>query len=50
MCWKQGQVMWEEYRNVSCHCRRKTGVAKAQLELKLDGNMGGNNKGFFKIG
>lgn len=41
MWWTQGQVMWEEYRNVVCHCRGKSGVVKTQLELKIDGNMGG---------
>lgn len=37
MCaqWKQGQGIWEEYRDAACHWREKNHVAKAQLEMKL---------------
>ena len=35
--WKQGQVMWEEYRDAAGLCRDGVRRAKAQLELDLAG-------------
>lgn len=32
-CWKQGQAMWEDYRDAVC--RENICVARAQLELKM---------------
>ncbi|KAJ7413813.1 hypothetical protein WISP_88137 [Willisornis vidua] len=46
--WKQGQVTWEEYRDAACHYREKIRMAKAQLELKLDRNVGTLKRVFFK--
>ncbi|GAB0180024.1 hypothetical protein GRJ2_000467700 [Grus japonensis] len=47
-CWKQGQAMWEDYRDAARLCREKIRAAKAQLELKLASTVGDNKKGFFK--
>ncbi|KAJ7396949.1 rna-directed dna polymerase from mobile element jockey-like [Pitangus sulphuratus] len=46
--WKQGQMTWEEYRGSACNFGEKICAAKAQLELKLGGNMGDHKKSFFK--
>lgn len=42
--WKQGQVSWEDYRDTIHHCREKTGVTKAQLELKLASTVWDNKR------
>ncbi|GAB0205527.1 mitochondrial enolase superfamily member 1 [Grus japonensis] len=47
-CWKQGQAMWEDYRDAACLHGEKIHVAKAQLELKLASTVGHNKKDFFK--
>jgi len=46
--WKEGQAIWEEYRNVVRACRDATRKAKAHLELKLARDVKNNKKGFFK--
>ncbi|GAB0189207.1 mitochondrial enolase superfamily member 1 [Grus japonensis] len=46
--WKKGMATWEEYRNVVRMCRDATRNAKAQLELKLAGEVKDNKKEFFK--
>ncbi|GAB0190586.1 mitochondrial enolase superfamily member 1 [Grus japonensis] len=45
--WKKGMATWEEYKNVVRVCRDATRKAKAQLELKLAGEVK-DKKGFFK--
>ena len=45
--WKEGQVTWEEYRNVVRACRDATRKAKAHLELKLARDIKDNKKAFF---
>jgi len=44
--WKQGQVNWEEYRDVAWLCRDRVRKAKAQLELNLARDTKKNKKGF----
>ncbi|GAB0184184.1 hypothetical protein GRJ2_000884000 [Grus japonensis] len=46
--WKKGMATWEEYRNVVRVCSDATRKAKAQLELKVAGEVKDNEKGFFK--
>lgn len=46
--WKQGEVTWEKYRDVACHCTEKIRASKAQLEFKLAGTVG-NNIEFFQL-
>ena len=45
--WKEGQVTWEEYRNVFRACTDVTRKAKAHVELNLARNVKNNKKGFF---
>jgi len=45
--WKEGQVTWEEYRNVIRACRDAMRKAKAHLELNLAGDVKHNKNGFF---
>lgn len=46
---KKGQAMQEDYRDVVHHCRGKTCLAKAQLEMKLaSSTVVDNKKGFLK--
>lgn len=40
-------MTWEEYRDVTCQCREKICVNKAQLELKLERIVGDNKKRVF---
>lgn len=42
--WKQGQVPWEEFRDVTCQCREKICAAKAQLQMKLARTAEGQKK------
>lgn len=37
--WKQGEVSWEEYRDIACMCRE--GVRKAEVWLELNLARGG---------
>ncbi|PKU28841.1 rna-directed dna polymerase from mobile element jockey-like [Limosa lapponica baueri] len=46
--WKQGQVTWEEYRDIVQACRDEAMEAKAHLELNLGRDVKGNKKDFFK--
>jgi len=46
MC-KEGQVTWEEYRNVVRACRDAMRKAKAHLELQLARDVKKNKKDFF---
>ena len=46
--WKPGQVMWEEYRDITQACRNEVKKAKAQMELNEARNVKGNKKGFCK--
>ncbi|KAK4828789.1 hypothetical protein QYF61_000846 [Mycteria americana] len=46
--WKQGQVSWEDYREVACLCRDGVRKAKAQLELNLARDAKNNRKGFYR--
>ena len=42
--WKQGQVMWEEYKEAARLCRDGVRKPKAQHELNLDGMPKGTRK------
>jgi len=44
--WKEGQAIWEEYRNVVKACRDATRKAKMHLALNLARDVK-NKKGFF---
>ena len=44
---KEGQAIWEEYRNMVRACRDATRKAKAHLELQLASDVKNNKKGFF---
>jgi len=44
--WKEGQVTWEEHRNVVRAYRDATRIAKAHLELKLARDVRNNKKSF----
>jgi len=46
--WKQGQVTQQEYRAPVQSWRDGVKKAKARLELNLERNVKGNNKGFCK--
>ena len=46
--WKQGCVVWEEYRAVVCVCRDRIKKAKAQMELNLARDVKDNKKGFYR--
>jgi len=45
--WKEGQAIWEEYRNVVRACRDARRKAKVHLELNLARDVKDNKKGFF---
>ena len=46
--WKQGQVLWEEYKEAARLCRDGVRKAKAQLELNLARDVKKNKKGFYR--
>ncbi|KAJ7425634.1 hypothetical protein BTVI_02330 [Pitangus sulphuratus] len=46
--WKQGQVFWEEYRDVVQLCRNGARKAKVKLELNLARDAKNNRKGFYR--
>ncbi|KAK4817941.1 hypothetical protein QYF61_002785 [Mycteria americana] len=46
--WKQGQVSWEEYRDIAQLCRVGVRKAKAQLELSSARDAKNSKKGFFR--
>ena len=46
--WKEGQAIWEEYRNIVRARREATRKAKAHLELNLARDVKDYRKGFFK--
>jgi len=46
--WKQGQILWEEYKKAAGLCRDRVKKAKAQLELNLARNAKKNKKGFYR--
>jgi len=46
--WKEGQAIWEEYKDIVHSCRNGVRKAKAQLELMLMKEVKGNGKGFSK--
>ena len=46
--WKQGQVSWEQYRDVAQLCRDGVRKAKAQLDMNLTRDMKNNKKGFYR--
>lgn len=46
--WKEGQVTWEDYKDVTRSCRKKIKRDKAQLELHLATTVKDNKKGFYK--
>jgi len=46
--WKQGQVAWEEYRNIVWASRNEARKAKAQTEFNLSRDVKVNKKGYCK--
>jgi len=46
--WKQGQVSWEEYKEIAQLCRDGVRKAKKQLELNLARDAKNNKKGFYR--
>jgi len=46
--WKQGQVLWEEYRDTDQLCTNGVRRAKARLELNLARDTKNNKKGFYR--
>lgn len=46
--WKQGQVLWEEYKEVGRLCRDWVRKAEAQLELHLARDTKNKKKGFYR--
>jgi len=46
--WKQGQVAWEEYREIVQAARDQIGKAKALLELKLARDVKSNKNEFYR--
>ncbi|KAK4807184.1 hypothetical protein QYF61_024304 [Mycteria americana] len=46
--WKQGQVAWEEYREIVQAARDQVRKAKAQMELNLARDVKGNKKSFYR--
>ncbi|KFV09049.1 hypothetical protein N340_00462, partial [Tauraco erythrolophus] len=46
--WKQGQVAWEEYREIVRVTRDQVRKAKALIELNLARDIKGNKKGFYR--
>ncbi|KAM9590815.1 uncharacterized protein ACIBXB_005869 [Morphnus guianensis] len=46
--WKQGQVAWEEYREIVQAARDQVRKAKALIELNLSRDVKGNKKSFYR--
>ncbi|GAB0204977.1 mitochondrial enolase superfamily member 1 [Grus japonensis] len=46
--WKQGQVVWEEYRETVQAARDQVRKAKALIELNLARDVKGNKKSFYR--
>jgi len=46
--WKQGQVAWEEYRDIVQAARDQVRKAKALTELNLSRDIKGNKKNFYR--
>ena len=46
--WKQGQVAWEEYREIVRAARGQVRKAKALIELNLARDVKGNKKNFYR--
>ncbi|GAB0184642.1 mitochondrial enolase superfamily member 1 [Grus japonensis] len=46
--WKQGQVAWEEYREIIRAARDQVRKAKAPIELNLARDIKGNKKSFYR--
>ncbi|KFV00164.1 hypothetical protein N340_13736, partial [Tauraco erythrolophus] len=46
--WKQGQVAWEEYREIVRATREQVRKTKAQIELNLARDIKGNKKSFYR--
>ena len=46
--WKQGQVAWEEYREIVRVARDQVRKAKAVIELNLARDVKGNKKSFYR--
>ena len=46
--WKQGQVAWEEYREIARVAREQDRKAKALTELNLAWDVEGNKKAFYR--
>ncbi|KFW68190.1 hypothetical protein AS28_13777, partial [Pygoscelis adeliae] len=46
--WKQGQVAWEEYREIVPAARAQVRKAKALIELNLARDIKGNKKRFYR--
>ncbi|GAB0180229.1 mitochondrial enolase superfamily member 1 [Grus japonensis] len=46
--WKQGQVAWEEYREIVRAARDKVRKAKALIELNLARDVKDNKKSFYR--
>ncbi|GAB0185450.1 hypothetical protein GRJ2_001010300 [Grus japonensis] len=46
--WKQGQVAWEEYREIVRAARDQVRKAKALIELNLARDIKGNKKNFYR--
>jgi len=46
--WKQGQVAWEEYREIVQTAREQVRKAKALIELNLARDVKGNKKNFYR--
>ncbi|PKU42805.1 hypothetical protein llap_6884 [Limosa lapponica baueri] len=46
--WKQGQVTWEEYREIVQAAKDHIRKAKAQIELNLASNIKGKKKRFYR--
>jgi len=46
--WKQGQLAWEEYREIVCVARDQVRKAKALTELNVARDIKGNKKTFYR--
>jgi len=46
--WKQGQVAWEEYREIIQAARDQIRKAKSLIELNLARDIKGNKKNFYR--
>ena len=47
--WKQGQVLWEEYKEAARLCRDEVRKAKAQFELNLVRDARKNKKDCYRF-